>query len=89
MTIPELAVQLRLALGNWVNADKGASAEGDIFITLQNASDEEVIALWLSLSHLREHHLSMIVAKQWAKEANDIGEWMALLERNTGPQRNN
>jgi hypothetical protein len=30
--------------------------------------------------------VSMIVAKQWAKEANDFSEWMALLVRNTGPQ---
>jgi hypothetical protein len=90
MTIPEIAAQLRVALGDCVNADNGVSAEERrFFITLQSASDQEIIALWLALSNLRERYVTMIVAKQWAKEANDISEWMALLELNTAPQGNN
>jgi hypothetical protein len=36
-----------------------------------------------------KHHVSMFVAKLWAKQANDLSEWMALLERNTAPLGNN
>ena len=90
MTIPEIAAELRAALGNCVDADKEVSVEeGIFFLSLQNASDEEIVTLWLSLSYLRDHHVSMRVAKQWAKEANDFSEWMVLLVRNTSPQRNN
>jgi hypothetical protein len=46
--------------------------KGAFFISWRNASDEEIVALRLSLSYLRDHHVSMIVAKQWAKEANDF-----------------
>jgi hypothetical protein len=56
---------------------------------VQNASDEEIIAFWLSLSNLRDHHVSVAVAKQWVKEANDIGEWMSILKQHSGPQGNN
>jgi hypothetical protein len=90
MTISEIAAQLRVALSDSVDADKGISMEERVFfIALQNASDEEIVALWLSLSHLQDRHVSMIVAKQWAKEAHDFSEWMVLLERNTGLQGNN
>jgi hypothetical protein len=51
--------------------------------------DEEVIALWLSVSYLEEHHVPMFVAKQWAEKATNISEWMALLERNTAPRGTN
>jgi hypothetical protein len=91
MTIPETAAQLRVALGNCVNAAKYVSpAERDHFTAAQNdSSDEEVISFWLSVSYLEEHHVPMFVAKQWAKRATNIGEWMALLERNTAPPENN
>lgn len=90
MTIPEIAAQLRAALANCVDAAKDVSVEErSFYITVQNASDEEIMAFWLSLSHLRERHVSMIVAKRWAIEANDISEWMELLEWNTAPQGNN
>ena len=90
MVISEIAAQLRVALSDSVHVDKGISIEERVFfIALQKASDEEIVALWLSLSHLRDRHVPMIVAKQWANEARDFGEWMALLERNTGLQGNN
>ena len=90
MTISEIAAQLRMALSDSVDADNSISVEERVFfIALQNASDEEIVALWLSLSHLQGRHVSMIVAKQWAKEAHDFSEWMVLLERNTGLQGNN
>jgi hypothetical protein len=91
MTIPEIAVLLRLALGNCVNVDKGVSlTDRNYFTSVQNdASDEEVIAFWLSVSYLEEHHVPMFVAQQWAEKATNIGEWMALLERNTAPRGNN
>jgi hypothetical protein len=74
-----------------VNADKGVSPrDRKYFIAVQNdASDEEVITFWLSVFYLAEHHVPMFVAKQWAEKANNIGEWMALLERNTVPQGSN
>jgi hypothetical protein len=90
MTIPEIAAELRVALRDYVDANKGVSVdECSFFTALQNAFDEEIIALWLSISDLRERHVSMIVAKQWAKEASDFTEWMGLLEQNTAPQGNN
>ena len=91
MTIPEIAAQLRVALGNCVNADKDvSSAERSSFTAAQNdSSDEEVVSLWLSVFYLEEHLVPMFVAKQWAKRANNISEWMALLERNTAPPENN
>jgi hypothetical protein len=90
MTIPEIVAQLRTELIECVNSDKAMSVEERSFCTtVQNASDEEIIAFWLSLSYLKDHHVSMAVAKQWVKEANDIGEWMSLLKRNTGTQGNN
>jgi hypothetical protein len=48
MTIPEIAAQLRVALGNCVNASKEVSpAERDHFTAAQNdSSDEEVISFW-------------------------------------------
>ena len=90
MVISEIAAQLRVALSDSVHADKGISIEERVFfIALQKASDEEIVALWLSLSHLQDRHVSMTVANQWAKEAHDFSQWMALLELNTGPQGNN
>jgi hypothetical protein len=91
MTIPEIAARLRVALCNCVNADEGVSpAERRYFDAVQlNSTDEEVISFWLSVSYLEEHHVSMFVAKQWAKQANDLSEWMALLQRNTAPPGNN
>jgi hypothetical protein len=91
MTIAEIAVQLRVALGNCVNAAKDVSqVERDHFTAAQNdSSDEEVICFWLSVSYLDDHQVPMFVAKHWAKQANNISEWMALLERNTTPPGNN
>jgi hypothetical protein len=70
MTIPEIAARLRVALCNCVNADEGvSSAERHYFDAVQlNSTDEEVISFWLSVSYLEEHHVSMSVAKRWAKE---------------------
>ena len=60
------------------------------FAAAQNdCSDEEVSSFWLSVSYLEEHQVPMFVAKQWAKRATNISEWMALLERNTAPPENN
>jgi hypothetical protein len=80
-----------LALCYCVNADEDvSSAECRYFHAVQlNSTDEEVISFWLSVSYLEEHHVSMFVAKLWAKQANDLSEWMALLERNTAPLGNN
>jgi hypothetical protein len=91
MTIAEIAAQLRVALGNCVNADNGVSPEErSYFAAVQNdASDEDVISFWLSVSYLEEHQVPIFVAKQWAKRASNISEWMALLERNTAPPENN
>jgi hypothetical protein len=91
MTVPEIAAVMRSALGQCVNADKGVSPTGRRYFTaVQNdAPDEEVIAFWLSVSYLEEHHVPMFVAKQWAEKATNISEWMALLERNTAPRGNN
>jgi hypothetical protein len=52
--------------GNCVNADKAASPrDRKYFIAVQNdAPDEEVIAFWLSVSYLEDHHVPMFVAKQ-------------------------
>jgi hypothetical protein len=71
MTIPEIAAQLRVALGNCVNAAKDVSpAERSYFTAAQNdSSDEQVIAFWLSVSYLEERQVPMFVAKQWAKRA--------------------
>jgi hypothetical protein len=91
MTIPEIAAQLRVALGVCVGADKEvSSAERSNFVSVQNAaSDEEVISFWLSVSYLEEHRVPMFVVKQWGQKASNISEWMALLERNTVPPENN
>jgi hypothetical protein len=91
MTIPEIASQLRVALGVCVNADKGvSSAERSYFAAVQNdASDEEVISFWLSVSYLEDRRVPMFVAKQWGQRASNISEWMTLLERNTAPPENN
>jgi hypothetical protein len=90
MTIPEIVAQLRVELIECVNSDKAMSVEErSFFTTVQNASDEEIIAFWLSLSNPRDHHVSVAVAKQWVKEANDIGEWMSILKQHSGPQGNN
>jgi hypothetical protein len=91
MTVPEIAALMRSALGHCVYADEGVSPTGrNYFTAVQNAAlDEEVIAFWLSVSCLKEHHVPMFVAKQWAGKATNISEWMALLERNTAPRRNN
>jgi hypothetical protein len=67
MTISAIAAELRVALGNCVDAKEGSVEERIIFISLRNASDEQIVALWLSLSYLRDHHVSMIVAKQGQK----------------------
>ena len=91
MTITEIAAQLRVALGNCVNADKDVSpAERSHFAAAQNdSSDEEVVSFWLSVSYLDKHRVPMFIAKQWARRATHINEWMALLERNTAPPENN
>jgi hypothetical protein len=49
MTIPEIAAQLRVALGICVGADKDVSpAERSYFTAMQNdSSDEDVISFWL------------------------------------------
>jgi hypothetical protein len=74
-----------------VNEAKDVSpAERDHFTAAQNdSSDEEVITFWLSVSYLEKRQVPMFVAKQWAKRATNISEWMALLERNTAPPGNN
>jgi hypothetical protein len=91
MTIPETAARVRVALCYCVNADEGVSStERRYFHAVQlNSTDEEVISFWLSVSYLDKHHVPMFVAKQWAKQANDLNEWMALLERNTAPPGRN
>jgi hypothetical protein len=91
MTIPEIASQLRVALGVCVGADEDvSSAERSYFAAVQNdASDEEVISFWLSVSYLEDHQVPMFVAKQWGQRASNISEWMALLEQNTAPPENN
>jgi hypothetical protein len=57
MTIHEIASQLRVDLGVCVGADADvSSAERSYFAAVQNnASDEQVIPFWLSVSYL-EHH---------------------------------
>jgi hypothetical protein len=91
MTIPEIAAQLRVALGICVSADKDvSSAERSYFAAAQNvASDEEVISFWLSVSYLEDHRVPMFVVKQCARRASNISEWMSLLEWNTAPPENN
>jgi hypothetical protein len=91
MTIPEIAAQLRVALGVCVGADEDvSSAERSYFAAVQyDASDEEVISFWLSVSYLGDHKVPMFVVKQWGQKASNISEWMALLERNTAPPENN
>ena len=90
MTVADIAEQLRVVLRNSVAIDTSISIhERTFFTALQNVSDEEMVALWLSLSNLKHRHVSMAVAKLWAKEADDFSEWMLLLEWNTGLQRNN
>jgi hypothetical protein len=91
MTIPEIAAQLRVALGVCVSADKDVSpAERSYFTAMQNdSSDEEVISFWLSVSYLENHRVPMFIVKQWARRATNISEWMALLEWNTAPPENN
>jgi hypothetical protein len=54
-----------------------------------DASDEQVISFWLSVSYLEDHRVPMFVVKQWGLKASNISEWMALLERNTAPPQNN
>jgi hypothetical protein len=91
MTIAEIAAQLRVVLGLCVCGDKDVSTAERIYFTIKqdDSSDEEVISFWLSVSYLEEHQVPMFVAKQWAKRATNISEWMALLERNTAPPGNN
>ena len=91
MTISEIASQLRLALVVCVGADGTvSSAERTYFAAVQNdASDEEVIAIWLSVSYLEDHQVPMFVVERWAERASTINEWMALLERNTTRPENN
>jgi hypothetical protein len=52
MTNPEIAAQLRVALGICVSADKDVSpAERSYLTAMQNdSSDEDVISFWLSVS---------------------------------------
>ena len=89
MTITEIAADLRVVLRDSVAADRSISVhERTFFTALQNVSDEEMVTLWLSLSNLKDRHVSMAVAELWAKEAKDFSEWMALLEWNTRPERN-
>ena len=89
MTVAEIAEELRVVLRNSVATDTSILVhELTFFTALQNAPDEEMVALWLSLSHLKDRHVSMAVAELWAKEAKDFSEWMALLEWNTRPERN-
>jgi hypothetical protein len=91
MTIPEIASQLRIALGLCVGADKDvSSSERSYFVAVQNdASDEQVISFWLSVSYLEDHQVPIFVVKRWGQKASNINEWMALLERNTAPPENN
>jgi hypothetical protein len=91
MTISEIASQLRVALGVCVSAEKDvSSAERSYFAAVQNdSSDEEVISFWLSVSYLEDHRVPMFVAKKWAKKADNLIEWMTLLEQNTSPPENN
>jgi hypothetical protein len=91
MTIPEIAAQLRVALGLCVCAAKDVSTEERIYFTSQqnDSSDEEVIAFWLSVSYLDEHQVPMFVVEKWAKRASSVNHWMALWERNTAPLGNN
>jgi hypothetical protein len=72
MTIPEIASQLRIVLGVCVGADKDvSSAERSYFAAVQNdASDEQVISFWLSISHLEDHRVPMFVVKQWGLKAS-------------------
>ena len=84
MTVAEIAEELRVVLRNSVATDSSISVYERIFsAALQNAPDEEMVALWLSLSHVKDRHVSMAVAELSAKEAKDFSEWMALLEWNT------
>jgi hypothetical protein len=88
MTIPEIAAQVRVALGICVSADKDVSpAERSHFTGMQNnSSDEDVISFWLSVSYLDNHRVPMFIVTQ---RATNISEWMALLEWNTAPPENN
>jgi hypothetical protein len=88
MTISEIASQLRVALVVCVGADGTvSSAERSYFAAVQNDASDE--SFWLSVSYLEDHQVPMFVAKQWAKQASNISEWMAFLERNTAPPENN
>jgi hypothetical protein len=91
MTIPEIASQLRIVLGVWVNADTEVSpAQRIYFAAAQNdSSDEEIISFWLSVSRLEEHRVPMFVARHWATRSSNFIEWMVLLEHNTAPPGNN
>jgi hypothetical protein len=66
MTIPEIAAQVRVALGICVSADKDVSpAERSHFTAMQNnSSDEDVISFWLSVSYLDNHRVSMFIVTQ-------------------------
>jgi hypothetical protein len=91
MTIPEIASQLRMVLGIYVNASKEISpAQRIYFAAGQNdSSDEEIISFWLSVSRLEEHQVPMFVAKHWAARSSNFVDWMLLLEHNTAPPGNN
>ena len=82
---PETAGQMRVALNNCVSADKDVRLQNEVISPQYRATllDEEVISFWLSVSNLEQHQVPTFVAVQWAKRANGVGEWMALLERNT------
>jgi hypothetical protein len=68
MTIPEIASQLRISLGVCVVAHKDvSSAQWSHFAAVQNdASDEQVVSFWLSVSYLEDHRVPMFVVKQFS-----------------------
>lgn len=91
MTITEVARDLREFLCGYVDADKSVSAADRNFFTAgqKKASDEEVISFWLSISRLDANQVPMFVAKKFAAQAEDIDEWMTLLDQNTVPPEEN
>ena len=91
VSILEIAAQLRVAIGDFVVADKDVSLADRISFTaaLNDCSDEEIISIWLSVSCVQEHQVPMFVVEQWARRANNFNDWMELLKRNTTPPENN
>jgi hypothetical protein len=91
VTITEIAGELRAELTKCINRDGEATLLDRCYlIIVEHAfSDEEIVALWLSVSCLCDHRVPMFVAKHWAQKVTNIDDWMEALKRHTTLPRNN